>query len=205
VRTHFVLRCGGCGAPAADCVRLCPYCGKATGFPGLGSEGVTKRDDGTVVVGAGAHVKLGGGEARECPFCGAATGAKDRFCGHCSAKVVVERSRVARLEIVGGRLTIGGGGKLEVVGRKKQPIHEAAAAGDLPKVKARVESGSDPDFPDAEGRRPLHYAAAAGELEVCRWLISVGAEPDAKDDAGRTPRDRATDAAVVDLLTMVGG
>ncbi|HJL01938.1 MAG TPA: ankyrin repeat domain-containing protein [Polyangiaceae bacterium LLY-WYZ-15_(1-7)] len=212
MRRHYVLSCPGCGAPAADCVRICPYCGNATGFEGLGlTRGVRKLDDGTVHVGAGAQVEIGasaGGGERPCPFCGAPNPADARHCGHCGEKVMIERMRVSRLVVEGGRLTVGKGGRLEVVGRKRQPIHDAAGAGDLAAVRARVEDGDDPDMQDERGGRPLHDAAGAGSVEVVRWLISVGAEPDAKDDAGRTPRavaEAAGHPAVVDALRRAGG
>jgi hypothetical protein len=212
MRRHYVLRCTRCGAPAADCVRICPYCGEATDFEGVGStRGVEKLGDGTVRIGTGARVEVGAsadGAARPCPFCGATNPYDARQCGHCNAKVMIERIRVSRLVIDGGQLTIGAGGGVEVVGRRRQPIHDAAAAGDLAAVRARVEDGDDPDMQDEAGGRPLHDAAAAGSVDVARWLISVGADPTAEDDAGRTPRTVAASAghdALVDALRLAGG
>lgn len=208
MRVHYVLKCSGCGAPAADCVRICPYCGQSTDFPGLGTASVQELDDGTMHIGEGAHVEVGGLRDRECPFCGAMNEATVKHCGHCGAKVVIEKLRISRLVIEGGKMTIGGGAKLEIVGRRKQPIHDAAAAGDLERVKERVMSGSDPDLQDEKGRRAIHYAAPGGHLEVCQWLVSVGADPASRDESGVTARilaETAGQAGLVDFFSMVGG
>lgn len=204
MQSHYVLTCPGCGAPAADCVRICPYCGTATQFPGLEHEGIDELEDGTIRIGEGAHVVLGPTTERVCPFCGATNASDARHCAHCKAKVVVERLRVSRLVVSGGMLSTGAGAQLEVVGRAQQPIHRAARTGDLELVKSRVTTGSDPDLQDDQGRRPLHYAADGGHVEVARWLISVGADPAARDDQGNTPRDRATNNAFRQLLQLVG-
>lgn len=209
MRKHFVLRCSGCGAPAADCVALCPYCGKSTGFAELGlAKGIEKMKDGGYHIGKGAHVDIGAAEAtRECPFCGATAETAARFCSHCDAKIVIERMRVARLVISGGSMTIGSGGRLEVVGRRTRKLHRAAAKGDLEAVRREIDEGDDPDFQDAKGRRPIHYAAEAGQLEVAKWLVAVGAEPDAKDDAGLRPIELAKASghdAMCSFLRMMG-
>ena len=206
MKKHFVLKCSECGAPAADCVSLCPYCGKATGFAELGTaHGIERMNDGGFKISKGAHVDIGATQkVRECPFCGAAAETKARFCKHCNAKIVIERMRVARLVIEGGSMTIGGGGKLEVVGRRTRKLHQAAAQGDLAAVRAEVDDGDDPDFQDAKGRRPIHYAAQAGQLEVAKWLVSVGADPDAEDDGGTRPIELAKDDSMRSFFQMMG-
>ncbi len=206
MRTHFVLRCGACGAPAADCVRVCPYCGKATGFEAAVGSGVREDAQGRVHI-EGAHVVLGGAEERACPFCGATNVGGAKHCAHCAAKIVIEHLRISQLTISGGSMTIHAGSTLEVVGRRRQPLHDAAHAGDLERVRQRVDTGSDPDLQDERGRRALHFAAEGGHLEVVRWLLSVGADPRQPDDDGATPRDaaeRAGHAAAVQLLDTMG-
>ncbi|HJK96006.1 MAG TPA: ankyrin repeat domain-containing protein [Polyangiaceae bacterium LLY-WYZ-14_1] len=213
MRRHYVLKCQGCGAPAADCVRICPFCRTATGFEALGTTGgVRKMADGGMHVSQGAEVVIGvapdEGATRECPFCGAETAIRKTHCQHCQAKIVIERLRVSRLVIEGGRMVIGGGGKVEVVGRRKGPLHEAAERGDLDAVKERVLDGDDPDQQDEAGRRALHYAAAGGHLAVAEWLLSVGADPEAADQKGKNPRavaDKAGARPVAELLAAVGG
>lgn len=206
MKKHFVLKCSSCGAPAADCVALCPYCGKATGFAELGTaHGIERMKDGGFKISKGAHVDIGASEkTRECPFCGARAETEARFCEHCNAKIVVERMRVARLVIEGGSMTIGSGGRLEVVGRRTRKLHQAAAKGDLASVRKEIEDGDDPDFQDGNGRRPIHHAAAAGQLEVAKWLVSVGADPDPEDDAGKRPIELASDDTMRSFLMMMG-
>ena len=121
-----------------------------------------------------------------------------------------ENQLLPRLDLVGsaGLNGIGGGAQVEIVGLRRQPIHEAATAGDLERVQQRVMTGSDPDLQDEQGRRALHYAAAAGHLEVCQWLLSVGADPAGADQRGQTPKGVAARAGrqdLVDLFEMVGG
>lgn len=200
---HYFFRCGNCGAPAADCVVLCPYCGHATGFSKSGTPGIEKMKDGGVLITKGAHVEVGASEAeRECPFCGASTQTEAKFCGHCKSKIVIERMRFARLIIDGGSMSIGSGGKVEVLGRCTRDIHRAAASGDLATVKAAVEDGDDPDYQNEKGRRPIHFAAGAGRLDVAKWLVSVGAEVDPKDDAGARPIDLAAQASKPELVSF---
>ncbi len=206
MRKHFVLKCSSCGAPAADCVALCPYCGKATGFAELGTaRGIEKMKGGGYKITDGAHVDIGASDkTRECPFCGAPAETKARFCKHCNAKIVIERMRVARLVIEGGSMTIGAGGKLEVVGRRKRKLHTHASNGNLEGVRKEIEDGDDPDFQDDKGRRPIHYAAQAGQLDVAKWLVSVGADPDAEDDSGKRPIELTSDAGMRSFLQMMG-
>jgi hypothetical protein len=207
MQSHFVLKCPGCGSPAADCVAICPYCGRHTGFAALGLfKGISRKSDGGFAIEDGAYVQLGQGK-RECPFCGAQCKASAVRCSFCKAKIVIQRMRIATLTISGGSLTIGQGGGLEIVGRRRRALHKAAAAGDLDVVKREIDEGDDPDFQDKKGQRPLHYAATRGRLEVAQWLVSVGADPDPKDDACKRPIELAQDGehvAVVTLLQQLG-
>jgi hypothetical protein len=207
VQTNFVLKCSSCGAPAADCVPLCPYCGKATGFGATDvPDGVERMRGGGLRIGNGARIELGvSAEPRHCPFCGGVAAREARFCSFCKHKIVIERMRVARLHITGGgSLHSGAGGQLQVVGRRKRKLHEAAARGDLRAVRKEVEHGDDPDFPDEEGRRPIHYAARGGHLEVAKWIVSIGAQPDIADDAGVRPMHLADSPEMRSFLEMMG-
>lgn len=172
--------------------------------------GVKKVKGGGMLITDGARVEIGlspdGG--RTCPFCGAPNRPEAKFCSHCGTKIVIERMRVSSLVVDGGELVIGGGGSLEIVGRRQREIHLAAAAGDLLRVKKCVLDGDDPDQEDGHGRRPLHYAAKAGKADVVRWLVSAGADPASEDDHGASPRAHAQRAGqhdVVRLLESIGG
>ena len=207
MQTHLVLKCPGCGSPAADCVPICPFCGRHTGFAALGlSRGISRTKDGGFSITDGAHVEIGASE-RECPFCGAACKAGDVHCPYCKAKIMVQRMRIATLTISGGSMTIGGGGSLEIVGRRQRAIHKGAKSGDLERVKREVWDGDDPDFQSQNGRRPIHFAAEAGQFEVAQWLVSIGADPDAPDDKGRRPIElafRQEHNTIVTLLLQMG-
>lgn len=65
-------------------------------------------------------------------------------------------------------------------------LFEAAQAGDLDGVKARLEAGEDVNGLDAEQRTPLMAAAEAGHDAVVEALLYAGAEPVLGDRIGET-------------------
>uniref|UniRef100_A0A7S2V7L6 Uncharacterized protein n=1 Tax=Entomoneis paludosa TaxID=265537 RepID=A0A7S2V7L6_9STRA len=70
------------------------------------------------------------------------------------------------------------------------PIHDAAWAGDLEKVKELLESGVDVETrtEDNQGQTPLHWAIMAGQLEVVQYLVEQkGANVEAQTNYGATP------------------
>ena len=209
MRTRYVMKCSNCGGPAADSVRLCPYCGHATGFEDLGlGQGMGRSADGGLVILEGAQLVVGfeKGAQRECPFCGAKVDAEKKHCPHCREKIVIEQMRVATLEVDGGGLIVHRNAAFEVVGRRKLPIHEAARKNDPERLKACIVDGDDPNHPDNRGARPLHYAAQGGAVDSTRYLISVGADVNAADDRKQRPLHAAAKKgheAVIDVLLMV--
>ncbi|MEA3212139.1 MAG: hypothetical protein QOE70_5196 [Chthoniobacter sp.] len=67
-------------------------------------------------------------------------------------------------------------------------IHEAAAGGDLERIKALCT----PDFracneADADGLRPLHHAVAHRRASAAAALLAAGARIDERDREGQTP------------------
>jgi len=71
-------------------------------------------------------------------------------------------------------------------------IVEAAAKGDLEKVKAHLAAGTDINDRDGEhDSTALHAAAHHGKLEIVKFLISKDADINAKNRHGDTPRDVA--------------
>ncbi len=71
-------------------------------------------------------------------------------------------------------------------------IVEAAAKGDLEKVKQHLAAGTDINDRDEEhDSSALHAAAYHGKLEIVKFLIEKGAEINAKNKHGQTPRDVA--------------
>ena len=67
------------------------------------------------------------------------------------------------------------------------PIHDAAAAGDLAAIQAELDKGVDVNAKDNGGRTPLHYAAKYATKEVVELLIPNGADVNAKMKDGVTP------------------
>lgn len=58
----------------------------------------------------------------------------------------------------------------------------AAAAGDVPALRAALDRGARPDPRDGYGRTPLHVAAYAGEHEIMGLLVAAGADPNALEN-----------------------
>ena len=56
------------------------------------------------------------------------------------------------------------------------PIHDAASAGDLEKIKSLVDSGIDPNDITGDNHSPLTVAASGNKLEAIDLLISLGAD-----------------------------
>ena len=206
MRRRYILRCPHCGAPIADTVTDCPYCGARRTVEALGMHGGLSREgEGGLRVGDGAHLVVGStGEVRECPFCGSQVAAGETSCAHCGNKVVIERLELDRLVVSGGSVTIGPGGSMTIGGsRGPRPIHEAARSGDVGRVQDCINGGDDVDSEDDDGRQPLHHAASAGRFDVARFLVAMGADPGADDSSDATPADVAAAAghdAVADWL-----
>ena len=84
------------------------------------------------------------------------------------------------------------------------PIHDAAAAGDLAAIQAELDKGVDVNAKDNDGRTPLHYAAKYATKQVVELLIPNGADVNAKDEDGWTPLHFAATKEIVELLINEG-
>lgn len=75
------------------------------------------------------------------------------------------------------------------------PLHAAAQAGDVPRLRSALRAGAAVDARDAHGRTPLHVATFARRRDAIRALAAAGA------DLGALEHDRydaVTIAAVAD-------
>jgi len=71
------------------------------------------------------------------------------------------------------------------------PIHDAAKAGDLAKVRQLLADGADVDARDYDGDTPLHWAARQDHADVIEGLLDAGADGSLKNDDRKTPYDEA--------------
>ncbi len=79
----------------------------------------------------------------------------------------------------------------------------AAARNQLQCVELLLQSGADPDLPQAGGFSPLHLAAHHGFERLALLLLTSGADADRKNDSQQTPLDLALQrghAGIVEML-----
>jgi len=67
-----------------------------------------------------------------------------------------------------------------------ESLPQAAAAGDIEKIKSLISGGADVNAKDDNGNAPLHYAVILTNNDVIELLIASGADVNIKDDQGRT-------------------
>ena len=86
-----------------------------------------------------------------------------------------------------------------------QPIHAAAANGNLAVLKALLEHGADANARQAGDFTPLHAAADNDSVAMARLLLDYGADPNVANDKGQTPLALAEEKghhAVASMLTV---
>src|ERR1043166_6286166 len=84
------------------------------------------------------------------------------------------------------------------------PIHQAAALGNLPEVKRLLDhKPSLARLKDNTGRTALHRASAQGRIEVAALLLARGADVDARNKAGATPLRWAVTSGNVELVRLL--
>jgi len=98
----------------------------------------------------------------------------------------------------------GGGAASE---EESVPLIEAAREGDACKVRALLETGTDPEIADSTGLTPLMAAAYLGEEEIVHLLLTARCIVDAKDSQGYTALMFAANAgrlACIQILLEYG-
>ena len=68
-----------------------------------------------------------------------------------------------------------------------QPIHAAAANGNLNILRHLLTQGADPNARQQTGLTPLHTAAHSNNAQMAQLLLEFGADPSLTDDSGQTP------------------
>lgn len=71
-------------------------------------------------------------------------------------------------------------------GRKFEPIHTAASAGNLQGIKSALARGVQINKQDSNGDTPLHRAARAGHTSIVQYLIAQHAHLNITNNKGRT-------------------
>ena len=111
-----------------------------------------------------------------------------------------------------GLLVVGCGPGSSIHKFMKQPnIHEAAAEGNIKRVKQHLVEGVDVNAKFKDGWTPLHMASEGGHREIVDLLIAKGADINATagagDGVGWTPLHEAAEGGhkkVVELLILKG-
>jgi uncharacterized protein len=86
-----------------------------------------------------------------------------------------------------------------------QPLHGAAASGDVAIARALLEHGADPDARQARGFTALMAAAQQGNEALARLLLERGADPGATADDGRAAADFADERNHHALAALLRG
>jgi L-lactate utilization protein LutB len=79
-------------------------------------------------------------------------------------------------------------------------LHDAAAAGDVVKVRKLVAEGADIEARASDGTKPIHRAAHAGQVEAIQVLIELGADKEARTIDGGRPLHCAADHGHVEAV-----
>lgn len=118
-------------------------------------------------------------------------------CARCGGIACRGCGKILRACQCGVRLSFGPGdprcrqcesGAKEVLAAEQatEPLHRAAASGDLAEVKKLIRAGWKVDALDSDGNTPLHAAVFGGNEDVVRFLLDEGADVNAEGHEGLT-------------------
>ena len=86
----------------------------------------------------------------------------------------------------------------------KKDIHQAAASGDIERVKELLPKTKPDELVRTDGRGTvLHVAVMKGHIEVARMLLNYGLDVDALNDLGQSPLYSAVNHNRDDIATML--
>jgi serine/threonine protein kinase len=86
---------------------------------------------------------------------------------------------------------------------KDTTLHEAAASGDVGKVRECLSKGYKINGKDSLMGTPLHYAANKGRTETVQLLISSGANVNAKGNNNWTPLHFAANKGQIEIVRLL--
>jgi len=84
--------------------------------------------------------------------------------------------------------------------RRKTPLHEAAARGNLEVANLLLEHGADVNAKDEDSSTPLHEAVGSDNMKMAKLLLENGADLNVESNYG-TPLELADNKAMVELLS----
>jgi ankyrin repeat protein len=82
---------------------------------------------------------------------------------------------------------------------QRDDIFKASGTGDLDRVKAPLDSGTDINAKSQNGGTALEFAACFGKVQLVRLLLDNGAEINAQDNHGATALHLATEQGQFDV------
>lgn len=82
-------------------------------------------------------------------------------------------------------------------------MFDAIAAGNVPMLKALLESGVKPELADADGMYAIHYAAGTSDAESMEVLLGLSVPINVSTPGGRTPLHVAAEAGRLAQLAML--
>jgi len=82
-------------------------------------------------------------------------------------------------------------------------LAQAAADGDLARVRELKALGADVNYKNRDGETPLAFAAAWNQLDAAKLLLSLGANPNIPDKIGGTALMLAVQHGSKDLVDLL--